>query len=251
MIAAAPGPDVRLATRTSPASGLLGAWVILPTGSCEAHGPHLPLDTDCRISEGMAVRAARRLVASGRNAVVLPTLPYGVTHYAGDFPGTLSVPAAIVTDTVVALLTGALESGAVGVAIANSHFEPAHIDALFAAVTRLRHIPEARVVYPNVASRRYAIRLGAEFVSGACHAGAYETSLVLAMAPELVDEGARAGLPEVPIDLAAAMRAGATTFAEAGGVDAYFGAPLAGTALDGERWLDTLAEILVEAIEAG
>lgn len=243
--------DVRLGARTSPASGIRGAWVILPTGSCEAHGPHLPLDTDCRISEEMAVRAARWLIGTGRPAVVLPTLPYGVTCYAGDFPGTLSVSAAIVTDLVHTLLGTALDVGAAGVVIANSHFEPAHIDALFAAAALLRQRDGARVVYPNVASRRHASRLGAEFASGACHAGAYETSLVLAMAPRLVDEPVRAGLPEVPVDLAAAMRAGAQTFTQAGGPRAYFGAPAAGTVADGERWLDELAAILVEAVLEG
>jgi len=238
-----------LGERTSPQSGLAGAWAILPTGSCEAHGPHLPLDTDVRISEGMALRAAALLAASGRPAVVLPTLPYGVTHYAGEFPGTLSVPAPLVTGLVVEVLAAAVEAGAVGVAIANSHFEPAHIDALFAAVPLLKARVGVPVVFPNVASRRYAARLGAEFQSGACHAGAYETAIVLAVAPERVDEAARVDLPEVPIDLAAAMRAGATTFGEAGGVRAYFGAPAAGTAADGDRWLDELGRILVEAID--
>ena len=245
------GSDVRLGSRTSPASGMRGAWVILPTGSCEAHGPHLPLDTDCRISDEMAVRAARRLIDTGRPAVVLPTLPYGVTCYAADFPGTLSVSAAVVTDMVNTILGTALEVGAAGVVIANSHFEPAHIDALFAAATLLRQRDGARVVYPNVASRRHASRLGAELASGSCHAGAYESTLVLAMAPGLVDESARAGLPEVPVDLAAAMRAGAQTFMQAGGPRAYFGAPAAGTAEDGARWLDELAAILVEAVLEG
>lgn len=241
---------IRLAERTSPASGLAGAWAILPTGSCEAHGPHLPLDTDVRISDEMAARAARRLVAAGTPAVVLPTLPYGVTHYAGDFPGTLSIPAELVTATIVAVAEAAVAAGAVGVAIANSHFEPAHIDAIFAAVGQLRERLPVPVAFPNVASRRYAARLGAEFVSGACHAGAYETSLVLAMRPDLVDEAARADLPDVPIDLAQAMRAGATTFAEAGGVQAYFGAPAEGTVADGHRWLDELGAILAEAVLA-
>lgn len=235
---------IPLAERTSPGSGLAGAWALLPTGSCEAHGPHLPLDTDVRISTEMALRAARR----HGNAVVLPGLPYGVTRYAGAFPGTLSVSAETVSRLVVEIGVDAVRQGAVGLGIANSHFEPAHIDALFAAVTELRRRVSVPVAFPNVASRRYAARLGAEFQSGACHAGAYESAMVLAMAPQLVDEPARAGLPEVPVDLAAAMRAGAHDFVEAGGERAYFGAPAAATAADGERWLDELATILLESM---
>ena len=236
-----------LACRTSPAARMAGRWLLIPTGSCEAHGPHLPLDTDVRISEEMAVRAARTL----GTALVAPTLPYGVTHYAEAFPGTISVPAEVVIATLVAIGEAAAAQGAVGIAIANSHFEPAHIDAIFEAVKQLRGRVRVPVVFPNVASRRYASRLGAEFASGACHAGAYESSLVLAMAPDLVDEAARGALEEVPIDLAAAMRAGAHDFVEAGGTRAYFGAPAAATRADGERWLDELATILVEAIRAG
>lgn len=236
-----------LGTRTSPLAGLAGAWVIVPTGSCEAHGPHLPLDTDVRISEEMAVRAARRLP----RAVVSPTLPYGVTQYAGAFPGTISVPAVVVTQTLVAIGEAVAAQGAVGLAIANSHFEPAHIDAIFAAVAELKARLAIPVVFPNVASRRYASRLGAEFESGACHAGAYESAMVLVMAPELVDEAARAALPPLPVNLAAAMRAGARDFVEAGGARAYFGAPAEAVQADGERWLDELATILVEAITGG
>lgn len=242
--------SLRLGERTSAAAGLAGAWAILPTGSCEAHGPHLPLDTDVRISEGMARRAARQWAAQGGRAVVLPALPYGVTRYAGEFPGTLSVPAEVVVGTVVAVLAEAARQGATGLAIANSHFEPAHVDALFEAVRQLRGRVTVPVVFPNVASRRYAPRLGDEFVSGACHAGAYETALMLADAPALVDEAARATLDANPVDLAAAMRAGAATFTEAGGPRAYFGAPRAATAADGEAWFEELGRILVEAMAA-
>lgn len=237
-----------LGERQSPHAGLAGAWAILPTGSCEAHGPHLPLDTDARISTEMARRAAARWEAEGGRAVVLPCLPYGVTRYAGAFPGTLSVPAEVVVGTVVALGEAVKAQGAVGLALANSHFEPAHIDALFAAAAALRGV--LPVAFPNVASRRHAARLGEEFRSGACHAGSYETSLVLAVAPERVDEDARATLPDNPVDLAAAMRAGARDFVEAGGPRAYFGFPRAGDRAEGEALYDELAAILVEAMRA-
>lgn len=235
-----------LGERTSPAAGLHGAWVILPTGSCEAHGPHLPLDTDVRISVEMARRAARRWESDGGRAVVLPCLPYGVTRYAEAFPGTLSVPAEVVTGSVVALGEAVLAQGAVGLALANAHFEPAHIDALFAAAAALR--PRLPVAYPNLASRRYAARLGDEFRSGACHAGRFESSLVLAVAAPLVDEAARAGLPDNPVDLAAAMRAGARDFVEAGGPRAYFGSPRQGSAAEGDQLYEELTLILVEAM---
>lgn len=238
---------MRLAERKSPGAGLAGAWALLPLGSCEAHGPHLPLDTDVRISEEMAVRAARRLVEAGTPAVVLPTLPYGVTTSAGPFPGTLTIPGELVGALIVEVLASAAAQGAVGFALVNSHFEPAHITALFAAVEAVRARTGLPVVYPNLASRRYASRLGAEFQSGACHAGSFETSLILAVRPDLVSD-ARHALPEVAIDLAAALRAGAKDFKEMGATQGYFGQPAAASAGEGNTLYEEMAGILVDAV---
>lgn len=240
----------RLAERRSPDANLRGAWALLPLGSCEAHGPHLPLDTDVRISDEMALRAAARLVGEGIPAVVLPTLPYGVTTSAAPFPGTLSIPADLVHALVVEVLASAVEQGAVGCVLVNSHFEPAHVDALFKAAETARARTGRPVVYPNLASRRYAARLGPEFQSGACHAGCFESSLVLAVRPDLVDDGARAALPEVAIDLAAALRAGAKDFKEMGATDGYFGQPAAASAAEGHALYDAMADIVVEAVRA-
>ena len=235
----------RLGERSSPQAGRVGAWALLPFGSCEAHGPHLPLDTDVRISEEMAVRAAIRLGEAGVAAVVLPTLPYGVTTSAGPFPGTLTVSAGVLTALIVEICASAVAQGARGVVFVNSHFEPAHIDALFKAAEQVRAATGVPVVYPNLASRRYAARLGAEFQSGACHAGSFESSLILAVRPDLVGDRA---LPEVAIDLAAALRAGAKDFKEMGALEGYFGRPLDATAEEGEALYEEMARIVVEVV---
>jgi creatinine amidohydrolase len=242
-----PAPPARLGERFSPDAGIAGAWALLPLGSCEAHGPHLPLDTDVRISEEMALRGARELANRGIPAVVLPCLPYGVTTSAAPFPGTLTIPAELVQALIVEVLASAVAQGAIGCALVNSHFEPAHIDALFQAVTALRARTGVPVVYPNLASRRYAARLGAEFQSGACHAGSFETSLVLAVRPDLVSD-IRAALPEVGIDLAAALRAGAKDFHEMGATRAYFGRPADGSAAEGGALFEEMGGILADAI---
>lgn len=227
-----------LGTQRSPTARLAGRVVILPTGSTEAHGPHLPLDTDVRIAVGVAERVAARV-----DGVVLPPIPYGVTRFARNFPGTLSVSADVVTGMVADVLRSAHEAGARALLISNAHFEPAHVDALFAAVARLKGegIP---VVFPHLGSRRNASRLRAAALDG--HSGIYETSLVLALAPELVV--GQAVLVDNPADLAAGIVAGATCFEEAGGPAAYFGRPAAASAAIGDALLDELATILVEAL---
>ncbi|HQR17359.1 MAG TPA: creatininase family protein, partial [Gemmatimonadales bacterium] len=85
-----------------------------------------------------------------------------------------------------------------------------------------------------------------EFQTGACHAGRFETSIVLAERPELV-RAAQKQLPPNPRSLSEAIRAGRGTFAEAGGPRAYFGYPADATAEEGRALVDALGAILEEA----
>jgi creatinine amidohydrolase len=227
-----------------------GCAAILPVGSTEAHGPHLPLDTDVTIALGMARRAAARLSAAGRACVVLPPVAYSVTDFAGPFAGTLSVRA----ETAVALLSdvlgAAVARGFRPVAVANAHLEPAHIETIREAVALVESRTGTRVAFPDVTRRKLAERLTEEFRSGACHAGRYEGSLVLADDPGHVKDDVRAGLPEVPISLVDAIRAGHADFLAAGGTLAYFGAPAQAGAAEGRATFELLATLLVEAIDA-
>jgi mycofactocin precursor peptide peptidase len=64
--------------------------VVLPLGSCEQHGPHLPLDTDHAVAEAVAARAAA-LLADGSGLLVAPGQPYGASGEHEGFPGTVSI----------------------------------------------------------------------------------------------------------------------------------------------------------------
>jgi creatinine amidohydrolase len=238
-------PDLsQLAHRVSPQASLEGAIVIVPTGACEAHGPHLPLDTDVRIAVGMAERAATQLAARGQRAWVLPPVTYGVTRFARNFPGTLTVSPATMTAFVAEVLEAAHAAGASGLAIANAHLEPANVDALFAACARVEASTGRKVVFPNAGSRRNADRLARAAAPVDGHSGIYETSLILALAPELVV--GHDALPDNPADLGAGILAGATCFEEAGGPRAYFGTPARASAELGERLLDELGALIAE-----
>ena len=94
----------------------------------------------------------------------------------------------------------------------------------------------------------HALRLGEEFKSGACHAGRYETSLVLAASPFLVEADVAEGLPENPRSLSDAIREGKKTFKEAGGQEAYFGAPALATAAEGTELYDEMADIFASGV---
>jgi creatinine amidohydrolase len=232
----------------SPQASLEGAVALLPCGACEAHGPHLPLDTDVRIATGMAERAAARLTAGGRRAVVLPAITYGVARFARNFPGTLTLSADTMTALVAEVLESALAAGASAVGIANAHLEPANVDALFAACKRVQAATGRAVAFPHPGSRRNAERLARAAAPLDGHSGIYETSIVLALSPGLVVD--HAALPDNPASLADGIVAGATCFEEAGGPRAYFGAPARASAELGHLLLDELGTLLAEAVAA-
>jgi len=226
-----------------------GCAAILPVGSTEAHGPHLPLDTDVTIARGMARRAAERLAAKGRRCVVLPAVSYAITEFAGGFAGSLSIPADVAVAHLAAVLAAAAGSGFAPLAVANGHLEPDHLQSIRDALEAVERRTGAAVVFPDVTRRRLAERLTEEFRSGACHAGRYESSLVMADDPDAVDDEVRRTLPPVEISLVDVIRAGQRDFRAAGGDMAYFGWPADATAAEGEATYDILATILVEAIE--
>src|SRR5882672_9691648 len=84
-----------------------GVVAILPIGSTEAHGPHLPLATDVIISEEMSRYAAEKLKGQGIDTLVLPAISYSVTDFSSDFSGTISVgketAAALIHDICISL----------------------------------------------------------------------------------------------------------------------------------------------------
>jgi creatinine amidohydrolase len=106
------------------------------------------------------------------------------------------------------------------------------------------------VAFPNLAAKPWALRLSDEFRSGACHAGQFETSMVMSERPELVREAARTALPPNPASLSRAIRDGKRSFEEAGGERAYFGFPAQATAEEGRLTIEVLGLILDEAVQA-
>jgi creatinine amidohydrolase len=209
-----------------------GAVHVLPCGAVEPHGPHAPLVTDTLISLGICHRAAKRLEGE-IPVLVLPPVHYGVTRYAAAFPGTVSIG----EDTLRALVTE-IASSVGTIVLVNSHFEPEQVETL-----RSTGLPLL-----DLTRRAQAERLTEEFRSGSCHAGRYETSLVLADRPELVHADRMRALEERHVDLPAAIRAGQTDFVALGMDQAYCGSPAEASAEEGRETFETLADMLVELI---
>jgi creatinine amidohydrolase len=223
-----------------------GSVAVLPVGAIEAHGPHLPLETDVIIAQAMARAGAARMAARGMGAVLLPPLAYTAAPFAEGFPGTISLRPETVTALVADVARSLARQGYTALAIANAHLDPAHLASLDAAAEAARR--ELPVAFPNLTHKPWALRLGDEFRSGACHAGRFETSIVLAERPELVRAAMMVALPAVPASLSRAIRDGKRGFEEAGGARAYFGYPAQATAGEGRATVEELGAILDEAV---
>lgn len=229
------------------------AVALIPIGSTEPHGPHLPLATDVLLSDEACLRAARELRAREIPAVVAPSIAYGVTRYARGFRGAIGVR----EETLVALLAdlgrALLDDGFAHVAFVNNHLEPEHVMAIARAV---QEVGDERgpscVSFPNQLGKRWGRTLTDEFKRGNCHAGQYETSLVLATREELVRRELLIGLPALPISLSEAIRAANgkdVTFREIGMARAYTGAPAVATREEGDDTYALLVDMIVTEVE--
>jgi creatinine amidohydrolase len=223
---------------------------VLPLGAVEAHGPHLPLATDGIIAGAMADDAAQRLAGKGWATLRLPAIDYSAAPFAAGFPGTVSLRPETTTALVEDIGSTVAGWGVPVLAIANAHLDPEHLGAVRRAVATLREAGSIRVAFPILSAARWARRLGEEFRSGACHAGRFEGSVVLAERPELVRSEVSSGLEPNPSSLSQAIRQGRRSFAEAGGPRAYFGDPAAATAEEGRVTIGELGALLAEAVLA-
>ncbi|MBU9763658.1 mycofactocin biosynthesis peptidyl-dipeptidase MftE [Mycobacterium sp. TNTM28] len=197
----------------------MSPMLIIPVGSTEQHGPHLPLDTDTRIATAVAHAVRERLDAPVPGEwMVAPPVCYGASGEHEGFPGTVSIG----TEALRLLLVeyGRSACGwAPRLAFVNGH--GGNLQALAAAVTRLRD--EGRDVgwVPCFAS-------GAD-----AHAGHTETSVLLHISPEDVDAAAWSPGNTAPLaELMPAMRSGGVAAVSELGV---LGDPTTATAADGER----------------
>ena len=232
--------------------GEAGAWVLLPMGSTEAHGPHLPLCTDTLLSEQVAEQAAQKLSDEHQiDVIVGPSMPFGVTDFAAPFAGTISLREETLRGVIDDVVASLAKHGLKRICLINNHLEPGQLKVLTQAAEQWTERGDVTVIFANNCTKRWARTLTDEFKSGACHAGQYETSLVLAARPDLVKQDVARDLTANPTSLSWAIRDGAKDFVEAGGPNAYFGYPEAGTVEEGHESYALLVEMVVtEVLEA-
>jgi len=171
--------------------------VILPFGSLEEHGFHLPLDTDTTVAWEIARRAAEK-----RGVLVLPPISYGVCRTTNEFPGTITLSLETTMKIVEEILEGIIDQGAEKVILLTGHWGKSHIVALREAAVKIkRRYPLVEILlipYPELADReaRSVLETEKEEIG---HAGEFETSIMLVLRPSLVKmEKAEGESPHFP-----------------------------------------------------
>jgi len=200
--------------------------LLLPLGSCEQHGPHLPLDTDTQIAQHLCAQAAQQ----DNRILIAPSLSITASGEHAGFPGTLSIGTDALTQVLIEIVRSA--DWCNGVVFVNGH--GGNTDAVNAAVRTLKS--EQR----NVAAWWPRIE------HGDAHAGASETSMMLAINPEQVNMAkAEVGATQPLSQLETQLRSGGVRAVSANGV---LGDPTTATSEHGLSLLSQLTHDLVTFI---
>ena len=154
--------------------------VIIPVGSCEQHGPHLPLDTDAYDAFWVALRAAKRAGC----ALVAPPINYGVSYHHMPFPGTVSISPETLMKLAYEVAESLIKHGFKKIVFENGH--GGNAPALNAAAQMIKaKYPDTIIVVDNIGLIPDLLETLVETPHDA-HAGEFETSTSLANRPELV-----------------------------------------------------------------
>lgn len=160
--------------------------LVIPLGSVEAHGPHLPIGTDCYVAEGLADTVADRI----GQAVVAPTIAVAYAPRT-NYPGTISFAPEVVRQLIQGYCRAAVEVGSSSVILLPAHAESFQV-AWLVAPEMGELFPSLRIMPFLSIDKFLSVRndalsdFGLSAAEGGWHAGAAETSVMMAMHPEMV-----------------------------------------------------------------
>lgn len=228
--------------RETLAAVLPEALVVLPIGATEQHGPHLPTGTDAFLATAVAESGVTRAQSRvARDLVLAPTLSFGASDHHFPFGATLSLTTETMATVLLELARSVSTVGGRRLLIVNGHGGNIGPCTSAAAAASTRYdIAVAHLSYWDLLPADLDHR---PHLPG--HAGEFETSLVLALRPELVrPRPQRESPPAVPAapDVSVAARA---LWAN---VDGFSDRPVDADAAAGQRWHELLADALADRL---
>jgi creatinine amidohydrolase len=226
------------------------AIVILPVASLEQHGPHLPVEVDSMLGETVAVRAARKVVVKGQQTVVLPVLWTGLSEHHMSFGGTITLDFPAFASMVEGVCRSVLRHGFQRIVLLNAHGGNENaLRTITDELTPKFGVPIVQFTYWYAAA--VAIAKILETQSVLMHACEAETSMMLAVRPELVamDRAGMAKANSTP-DVADVVGGGVYRWRTIGARSSsgVIGNPEAATAEKGERLFEAISTALAEKL---
>jgi len=171
-------PEIREAVRRDP-------LVVLPTGTTEQHGPHMPLMVDYLCASEVALRAAE--LADEPKPLVMQPICYAFNEHHLDFPGTIAIDGDTLVKYIVCIGKSLAHHGFRHILIVNGHGSNVpYIDAAARAITNHTEAICAACFWSAFIPDGTDLRLEVPRASDR-HAGEKETSAVLHLRPDLVD----------------------------------------------------------------
>ena len=212
--------------------------LVVPLGSLEQHGSHLPLDTDTRIATAVATRAC-----AGRTGVGLgPAIAIGASGEHADFPGTLSIGSVALSTLLIELGRHAARHWA-AMLLVNGH--GGNVTAIRDAVGQLRR--EGRRSHAWHAGLRPGLPTTGDGLTPDAHAGRVETSIMLSLAPDDVRlDAAAAGDTRPLTEILSELSAHGVRQVSPNGV---LGDPAGASAAEGEQLLSLLVADLSQNVD--
>lgn len=161
------------------------AVVIVPIGATEQHGPHLPSMVDWRLVQEVAQRAARLMTPSAP-VLVAPTIPYGMSEHHMSLNGTITLDYATMYAVIRCVVESAIRHGFKRIFVLNGHGgNTTALQNMIGELTVAHKLPLATGTYWDIAAQSIAKLLDRQ--KALLHACEAETSMIMALAPELVN----------------------------------------------------------------
>ena len=231
-------------------------FVILPLGSVEQHGSHLPFGTKTFIAETIAFMAANRLKEEEYSSVIAPTLPYIPCQNNSGFQSYFSMSARTYSDALFDIGNSFANDGFKCLFFVNMSVSPDALKAVDTAIQDLNSIPDFMAFDPMPLWNFSNDEKIDEFLKAInidpkneIHADIKETSALMSLDPSLIRQKILDTLPDCNVNKSWEMLKGNFSFKEMGSINGYLGSPSKASKELGSLYLTQASIALAESMK--